>query len=247
VSNTITRAPWTWRLLRRPVTRFFDRVAPGWDQRYASNPDRLAPLTAALDLLPSAPERVLDVGTGTGAGALLMAERWPTAEVTGIDVAPAMIERAQAKTNDPRVSFLVADVATLDPGSGYDLVVLLNMPPFFEQMARLLRPGGHLVVFVPALAWLYSNFDREVGHFRRYSREGLRRIVEHAGFEVVSARYFDVAGVLPWYVYFTLMGRSMGKGSVSLYDRWVVPPMRLVESVVPPPLGKNVLLVGRRN
>ena len=62
----ITRAPWSWRLLRRPVTRFFDRVAAGWDQRYASDPERLEPLSAALDLLPGPPQRVLDVGTGTG-------------------------------------------------------------------------------------------------------------------------------------------------------------------------------------
>jgi SAM-dependent methyltransferase len=127
------------------VTRFFDRVAPRWDERFASDPARLVPLTAALDLLPTAPARVLDVGTGTGAAALMAAERWPDAEVTGIDVAPAMIESARAKPADPRVRFLVADVATLDPGEGYDLVILLNMPQFFAQVARLVRPGGHVV------------------------------------------------------------------------------------------------------
>jgi trans-aconitate methyltransferase len=146
VCRTITRAPWSWRLLRRPVTRFFDRVAGGWDQRYASDPERLKPLTAALDLLPAAPQRVLDVGTGTGAAALLVAGRWPDAQVTGIDVAPAMIAVAREKTNDPRIRFLVADVATIDPGQGYDLVVLLNMPVFFEHVANLLRPGGHVAV-----------------------------------------------------------------------------------------------------
>jgi trans-aconitate methyltransferase len=132
--------------LRRPVTRFFDRVADGWDQRFASDPARLEPLIAALDLLRVAPQRVLDVGTGTGAGAILVADRWPDAQVTGIDVAPAMIAVAREKTNDPRVGFLVADVATLDPGRGYDLVVLLNMPPFFEHVANLLPPGGHVAV-----------------------------------------------------------------------------------------------------
>ena len=129
------------------MTRFFDSVAGGWDERYASDPERLEPLTAALDLLPAPPQRVLDVGTGTGAAAMLVAGRWPDAQVTGIDVAPAMIDVAREKTkDDPRIRFLVADVATLDPGQGYDLVVLLNMPPFLEQVANLLRPGGQVAV-----------------------------------------------------------------------------------------------------
>jgi SAM-dependent methyltransferase len=145
VCRIVTRAPWSWRLLRRPVTRFFDSAASGWDERYASDPQRLVPLTAALDRLPAAPGRVLDVGTGTGAAALVVAERWPDAQVTGIDVATAMIDAARAKTSDPRVQFLVADVARLDPGEGYDLVILLNMPPFFERMANLLGPGGHVI------------------------------------------------------------------------------------------------------
>ena len=128
------------------MTRFFDRVAPNWDERFAAGLERLAPLAAALDRIAVAPERALDVGTGTGAGALLIADRWPGTQVTGIDVAPGMIGQAQAKAGDSGVRFMVADVSTLDPGPGYDLVVLLNMHPFFEPVASLLRSGGHLVV-----------------------------------------------------------------------------------------------------
>ena len=145
VNVAVTHVPWTWRFLRRPMTRFFDRVAPRWDERFANNPDRLVPLAAALDLIPAAPARVLDVGTGTGMGAFMLAQRWPEADVTGIDVAPQMIAQAGDKSGGDRVRFLVADVATLDPGAGYDLVVLLNMHPFFKQVARLLRAGGHVV------------------------------------------------------------------------------------------------------
>jgi len=144
MNDLVTAAPWTWRFLRGPITRFFERAAPTWDARYAGDPERLAPLAAALDLLPHAPTRVLDVGTGTGAGALIAAERWPAADVTGIDVSPKMIEIAAAKQARPGVRFLVADVAELDRSEGYDLVIMLNMPPFFEQVSRLVRPGGHV-------------------------------------------------------------------------------------------------------
>lgn len=171
------RAPWAWRFLRRPLTRFFDRVAEGWDERFASDPARLAALVAALDLLPAAPARVLDVGTGTGAAALLVAERYPSAQVTGIDVAPAMIDVARPKATGPRVQFLVADVTTIDPGDGYDLVVLLNMPPFFGQVARLLRPGGHLISVAsrgPATPFFVA-------------ASALRRGFERQGLETVAA------------------------------------------------------------
>ena len=142
MNDLITRAPWTWRLVRRPMTRFFDRAAPTWDERFASDPGRLVPLAAALDLLPHPPARVLDVGTGTGAGAVMAKERWPDAEVVGIDMSPAMIELATRKASRPGLRFLVADVADLDAGERYDLVMMLNMPPFFEPVSGLLRPGG---------------------------------------------------------------------------------------------------------
>ena len=84
MNNVITRAPWSWRLLRAPDDSLLRAAAPTWDERFASRPaSGSMPLTAALDLLPAPPARVLDVGTGTGAAALVAAERWPDAQVHG--------------------------------------------------------------------------------------------------------------------------------------------------------------------
>lgn len=129
--------------MRGPMRWFFERAAPTWDARFASDPQRLIPLTVALDLLPAPPARVLDVGTGTGKAALVAAERWPEAEVLGIDVSPSMIELAAAK-DVPGVRFEVADAAELDPNEGYDLVMMMNMPPFFAPVAAITRPGGYV-------------------------------------------------------------------------------------------------------
>jgi SAM-dependent methyltransferase len=155
LNRTVVAAPWLWPVLRRPVQRFFDRSAPGWDDRTgAGSPEHLAPLAAAALHVAPAPERVLDVGTGTGEGALLLAREFPRASVRGIDLSPPMVRSAQAKIGlDPegRVAFRIADAAALPDGEdSFDLVTLLNMPPFFSEIDRVLRPGGYVIV---AASW----------------------------------------------------------------------------------------------
>src|ERR687892_2111379 len=155
LNNTLVWAPWLWPLLRRPVQSFFDRSAPGWDERTgAGSPDHLAPLAAAALHVSGPPERVLDIGTGTGEGALLLAREFPRASVRGIDISDEMIRSAQGKIGlDPegRAAFRVADAASLPYDlDSFDLVAQLNMPPFFAEIARVLRPGGYAIV---AASW----------------------------------------------------------------------------------------------
>jgi ubiquinone/menaquinone biosynthesis C-methylase UbiE len=137
--------------VRRPVRRFFDRLAGGWDERIApDSPEHLAALVAALDRLETAPRRALDIGTGTGAAALMVARRYPEARVVGIDISPRMIEAARAKVPDDlatRVELSVADAGSLPfEDAGFDLIVQISVPAFFDEIARVLTPGGHVVV-----------------------------------------------------------------------------------------------------
>ena len=155
LNNTIARAPWLWPFLRAPMRAFFDRSAPGWDDRTgAGSSEHLAALAAGLLHVSPPPERALDLGTGTGEAALLVAREFPLARVRGVDVSEEMIAAAKAKVGlDPegRIAFKVADAANLPwPDDSFDLVVALNMPPFFAEVARVLRPGGFVVA---AASW----------------------------------------------------------------------------------------------
>ena len=72
LNATVARAPWAWPVLRPAMRRFFERSAPGWDERTgAGSIEHLAPLAAATARIAAAPERVLDLGTGTGDGGAL--------------------------------------------------------------------------------------------------------------------------------------------------------------------------------
>jgi len=150
LSAVITRAPALWPLLRGPTRRFFERAAPDWDRRDRNQSDYLAALAAGLLHVVPAPERALDVGTGTGAAALLVAREFPRARVRGLDISEEMIRRATARVGlDPegRVAFKLGDASALPWGEeSFDLLTQLNMPPFFGELARVLRPGGHVLI-----------------------------------------------------------------------------------------------------
>jgi SAM-dependent methyltransferase len=155
LNNLVARAPWLWPLLRRPMANFFSARAAGWDERTtAGSPEHLAPLASAVLQVSPSPERVLDIGCGTGAAALFLAREFPQARVRGVDISEEMIREAVAKVGlDPegRIAFKVGDAAELPyPERSFDLVAQLNMPVFFEQIARVLRPGGHVIV---AASW----------------------------------------------------------------------------------------------
>jgi len=151
LNATVARAPWLWPVIRTPMQSFFNRSAHGWDERTgAGSVDHLAALAAATCRVDAEPERVLDLGTGTGEVALFLAREYPRARVRGVDFSPEMLRIAQAKVGlDPegRIAFRLADAADLPYGEeSFDLVTQVNMPPFFAEIARVLRPGGYVVI-----------------------------------------------------------------------------------------------------
>jgi SAM-dependent methyltransferase len=150
LNRLVAIAPWAWPLVRPGMRRFFDQLAEGWDERTsAGSAEYLAALAAGLLHVSPDPERALDIGTGTGTAALLIAREFPHSRVRGVDVSEEMIRQAKARIGlDPegRVAFRVADAAALPyEDESFDLVTELNMPPFFAEIARVLRPGGFVV------------------------------------------------------------------------------------------------------
>ena len=145
-TNVAVRFPRLWPLVRPVIRRQFDLLAPVWDTM--RSPDAFAPVEAALATVDGPVEAALDVGTGTGAAALAIAKRFPSARVVGVDIAREMVERARQKTQgNPNLSFEVADASALTyDDESFDLVTVANMIPFFDELARVVRPGGTLVV-----------------------------------------------------------------------------------------------------
>jgi ubiquinone/menaquinone biosynthesis C-methylase UbiE len=143
-TNAAIRSPLLWRLFRPLVRRQFDAIASVWDTMRME--DTFVPFESALEAVEPPPRRVLDLGTGTGEGAFAIARHFPAAEVVGADLSDRMLAEARRKTPPElgdRVRFERADASALPyPGGSFELVTHSNMIPFFDEVARVLAPGG---------------------------------------------------------------------------------------------------------
>jgi SAM-dependent methyltransferase len=146
-TDAVVARPRLWRVFRAPLRKQFDLLAPVWERRRSD--DRLVALGAALERVDRSPTRVLDLGTGTGQAARVVARLFRQAEVIGVDLSEAMIREASrvlpAELRD-RVRYEAGDASALRFHDGeFDLVVLSNMIPFFEELARVTADDGTLV------------------------------------------------------------------------------------------------------
>ena len=205
--------------------------------------------------------RVVEVGAGTGSFSELLLEQRPQSLSL---VEPSSSMFAQLSENvqqrfgsvdcqlyNETFDQVAAQIRVRQQPDSIVYVNVLEHTADDENEMRVigetLGPGGRVFIFVPALSWLYGSFDREINHYRRYSRADLERKCRAAGFRILESRYFDLLGVLPWWLkYRVLQSSKMEPGAVRFYDRRVVPLARRLEALVSPPLGKNILLVAEK-
>jgi glycosyltransferase involved in cell wall biosynthesis len=122
----------------------------------------------------------------------------------------------------------------------FDTVVCLNVLEHIEdhegalqRLYDLLVPGGKLLLFVPADPKLYGTMDRQVGHFRRYTREELHRVIDAAGFAIDSIRYQNRFGRLGWWLNGRILKRTHIPAGQSRVFEMLVPFIRAIEGEEP--------------
>ncbi len=139
----------------------------------------------------------------------------------------------------------------LDKEKILDSIIYVNVLEHIEDDVNelsliydTLPKGGRCFIFVPALMSLYGEFDRKIGHFRRYSKAEIEEKSKKVGFKVLKSKYFDLAGIIPWYIKYKLIkSDSLDSKSVNNYDRFIIPLFSRIEKLFRIPIGKNVLLI----
>ncbi len=194
----------------------------------------------------------LEIGSGLGDYAEDWADRG--VQLTASEADPhrlaALRERFAA---DPRVGVRELGVP-IDVEADYAAVVAYNVLEHVPDdlaavraFAGLVRPGGAVVLVVPALPALMSAFDRAIGHQRRYRRAGLAAVLAAAGLEVQRLHHLNLPGVPAWFVGMRLLRMTPSAGpALRAWDGLVVPVARRLERRWTPPVGQSLFAVARR-
>ncbi len=198
-------------------------------------------------------QRVLEVGSGIGNMSQWFVDR---DHVVLTDRDPAYREelrrRFGGRDNVTVRELSLPDVPPELRNDGFDSIVCLNVLEHIdddvaslEAMRSLLRPGGRLVLLVPALQSLYGSLDESLGHFRRYSTALLRSRYRETGFAMARLEYFNLAGIPGWWIAGRVLKRTViPTGPLAIYDKLV--PVFRWERWLPLRVGQSLIAIGVR-
>jgi SAM-dependent methyltransferase len=199
---------------------------------------------------------VLEVGAGIGSNTLLLRRgddsRWVCLEPDP-GLAAALQSRVDGTLAGRDCEVRTGTIASLPAGEEFDAILYLDVLEHIEddraeldRAARHLRRSGHLIVLAPAHGWLFSPFDRSIGHFRRYSARQLGGLTPD-GLELVRSYYLDSVGLLASAANRLALRQSLPTaGQIRFWDRVLVPLSRVVDPITSYRVGKSVLCIWTR-
>jgi SAM-dependent methyltransferase len=195
----------------------------------------------------SAPSKIMDIGAGIGLFADAVKKRGHSVVCVEPDVRQVILLQAKG--------FEVHKSPDTVPDKTFDLIYALNVLEHIAddrdalaQWSAKLKPGGYILIYVPAFRILFSSMDVKVGHFRRYRRKELSKKVLQAGLQPVGkVRYADCLGFFAAWLYkLTDKSGDVKRGGLIFYDRYCFPLSRICDRIFGLLFGKNVFVVAKK-
>lgn len=205
--------------------------------------------------------RILEIGSGIGnISGLLLKDHSP---VMLSDLRQVYCDKLQQRFgNNPRFEGAVQlDIAEdhfrqkhASLLGSFDTVIALNVVEHIkndtkavDNCKQLLKPGGKLIILVPAYQWLFNSFDVELGHFKRYTLKELGKLLTSSGLELAYTRYFNLAGIPGWWLTGSVMKKKVIPGGQLKIFNLLVPIFRLLDKIVLRKAGLSAIAVGTKS
>ena len=199
--------------------------------------------------------KVVEVGAGIGTFSDYLLRSPKVKELVAIE--PGANTYPHLKKHfegDRRVTTLDGYLSDHYQGLNANAVVAVNVlehvkdhKTFLEEALAATTQGGSLCLFVPALPGIYGTLDTVFEHYRRYTKSSLRQVIEAAGWKIERLSYMNFPGIAAWFMAGRVLRKTnIAPGDARTYDRLVVPWLSRLETIVPPPIGSNLVAIAKK-
>lgn len=135
----------------------------------------------------------------------------------------------------------------------FDSIVCVNVLEHIENdqralknMYSLLKDGGFLILLVPAHEFLYGKIDKSIGHFRRYNKDSLKKILIQSSFQINKMRILNLLGAIGWFVSSRLFSESIVDENKLKIFNLIAPFILPIEDIIEPPFGTSILVIAKK-
>ena len=211
-------------------------------------------------IYPYCKGRILEIGSGIGNISQFFVDA--KAFITLSDIRENYCSQLKDRFSDASTLEDVILLNLIDPDferkyanykNTFDTVFALNVVEHIKDDVLalknckfLLKDGGTLLILVPAYQSLYCSFDRELGHYRRYTRKTLSNVFEENHFKIDHYRYFNLVGILGWiFSGKILKKKTIPEGQMGIYNK-LVPVFKIFDKIFLRAIGLSVILVGKK-
>lgn len=195
---------------------------------------------------------ILEIGCGIGNFTKSLTKY---GKVTAIDINNDYIEQAKKKVGGyARIGF--GDIEKGNyffKGRVFDTIVCINVLEHIkddvmalQNIYKLLKPNGILILHVPAHLFLYGSIDAAIGHFRRYEIKKLINNMQSSGFEIDQAKRLNFIGAVGWFIVNKLFRDKEVKETKIAIFNLIAPIFLSLENIFEPPIGTSILVIAKK-
>lgn len=205
---------------------------------------------------PCIGRRIMEIGAGSGTFSRMILAHGNVEHLWLVEpdnsLARGLAERFAGVTNVTVLNLAAEELTTESLAAlALDTIVMVNVLEHIAEDVALLRkcagalcPGGRVLTFSPAFPLLYSDYDKLVGHFRRYTKQEIAEKLVAVNFRVHTVKYFNFVGFFAWLLLVRLLKfDTFGETRLNMYEKmiWL---LQFMEQRLQPPIGQSVIAIG---
>jgi 2-polyprenyl-3-methyl-5-hydroxy-6-metoxy-1,4-benzoquinol methylase len=196
---------------------------------------------------------ILEIGSGLGTYSQQIINNFPNSKITLTDISPKYVKNLENTFSSKLIDVFKLDLNNKNDFKkiGYekfDSIIAINVLEHVKddlfalsELNKMLKKDGVLIILVPANKFLYNVIDKNIGHWRRYSKKELITKIKKSNFNIKNSYSFNMLGMLGWYLNGNIFKKTeINKNASSLFDK-TVPIMKVIEQILRKPIGLSII------